>query len=120
MGDTHYSFLKALRALGRQIVWLTNLQSGGIGFLDFDNDMAEYLDDISDEEAVDGLRELFFDLNSFSRKGCEKPYVTFNFGLATSEKGRRFTRLILEAYSKGDEHGNPFVFPNLVFKLKRK
>lgn len=120
LGDTPYSFLKALRALGRQIVWLTNLQSGGIGFLDFDNDMAEYLDDISDEDAVDGLRELFFDLNSFSRKGCEKPYVTFNFGLATSEKGRRFTRLILEAYSKGDEHGNPFVFPNLVFKLKKE
>lgn len=120
LGTTSYSFLKALRALGRQIVWLTNLQSGGIGFLDFDSDMADYLDEISDEDAVEGLRELFFDLNTFSRKGCEKPYVTFNFGLNISEKARRFTRLILTAYSKGDERGNPLIFPNLVFKLKKE
>lgn len=118
LGDKTYTFTQAIRALGRKIVWLTNLQSGGIGFLDFDSDMAEYLGNDSDEEVIESIREFFYDLNVFSRKGCEKPYVTFNFGLNTSEKGRRFTQLILKAYSAGDENGNPFIFPNLVFKLK--
>lgn len=120
IGDKEYPFLKALRELGRKIIWLTNLQSGGIGFLDFDSDMGKYLGNITDDEAIDGLRELFYDLNTYSRKGCEKPYVTFNFGLNITESGRRFTKLILTAYTKGDEKGSPFVFPNLVFKLKKE
>ena len=109
LGNDLYSFPKALRSLGRQIIALTNLQSGGIG----------YLNNISDEDAIDNLREFFFDLNSFSRKGCEKPYVTFNIGLSTSENGRRFSKLLLKAYSEGDENGNPLIFPNIVFKLKK-
>ncbi len=120
IGKTQQNFGAALRSLGRKIVWLTNLQSGGIGFLDFDTDMAAFLNkDYNDDQAIEDIREFFFDLNSFTRKGCEKPYVTFNFGLNTSDEGRRVSRLLLEAYSKGDEKGNPFIFPNLVFKLKK-
>lgn len=120
IGDNKYPFLKALRELGRKIIWLTNLQSGGIGFLDFDTDMKIYLGSIDEEEAIEGLREFFCDLNVFSRKGCEKPYVTFNFGLDTTKEGRRFTSLLLASYLKGNEQGNPFIFPNLVFKLKKE
>ena len=118
LGNKEYSVKQALRELGRKIIWLTNMQSGGIGFIDFDSDMAEYVNTDSDEEIIEELREFFFDLNVFSRKGCEKPYVTFNFGLNTTEAGRRFSRLLLKAYAEGDENGNPFIFPNLVFKLK--
>lgn len=112
------SFSHAMRELSRKIVYLTNLQSGGIGFLNFDADMKEYLGKEIDDEIIDNFRELFFDLNTFSRKGCEKAYVTFNFGLDNTEEGRRISRLLLKAYEVGDENGNPLVFPNLVFKLK--
>ena len=118
LGNKEYSLKHALRELGRKIIWLTNLQSGGIGFIDFDSDMAVYINTDSDEEIIEELREFFFDLNVFSRKGCEKPYVTFNFGLNTTGTGKRFSRLLLKAYAEGDEDGNPFIFPNLVFKLK--
>lgn len=121
IGTDARSFGSALRSLSRAIVWLTNIQSGGIGFLDFDTDMAAFLDEkYSDTQAVEDIREFFYDLNCFTRKGCEKPYVTFNFGLNTSDGGRRVTKLLLEAYSKGDERGNPFIFPNMVFKLKKE
>lgn len=120
IGNKPRSFSNALRELARKIVWLTNLQSGGIGFLDFDNDMAPFIEGTSDEAAINDLREFFCDMNVFSRKGCEKPYVTFNFGLSTSDCGRRISRLILIAYQKGTENGNPFIFPNLVFKLKHE
>ena len=36
VGENHMSFRQMLRALGREIVELTNLQSGGIGFINFD------------------------------------------------------------------------------------
>lgn len=112
------TFSHAVRELSRKIVYLTNLQSGGIGFLNFDTDMKEYLGKETDDEIIDNFRELFFDLNTFSRKGCEKAYVTFNFGLDKTEEGRRVSRLLLKAYEAGDENENPLVFPNLVFKLK--
>ena len=120
IGNKSRSFSNALRELARKIVWLTNIQSGGIGFLDFDNDIAPFMEGTSDEAAINDLREFFCDMNVFSRKGCEKPYVTFNFGLSTSDSGRRVSKLILSAYQQGNENGNPFIFPNLVFKLKNE
>ena len=120
IGHSKRSFSEALRELVRSIVWLTNIQSGGIGFLDFDNDMAPFIGDTPDSVAAEALQEFFCDLNAFTRKGCEKPYVTFNFGLSTSEAGKRVVRLILQTYKKGNKEGNPFIFPNLVFKMNSK
>lgn len=118
IGNRHRSFSNMIGSLHREIVELTNNQSGGIGFINFDSDLAPYITNESDVDIVECLRELFLDLNMNTRKGCEKPYVTFNFGLETSENGRRVSRLILDAYEKGDDRGNPLIFPNLVFKLK--
>lgn len=118
IGNKHRRFSNMISALHRAIVELTNIQSGGIGFINFDSDIAPYMTNDSDSDIIDCFREFFLDLNMNTRKGCEKPYVTFNFGLDTSENGRRASRLMLEAYEKGDERGNPFIFPNLVFKLK--
>ncbi len=112
------NFQSMIAALHREIVELTNIQSGGIGFIDFDSDIASYIGDESDDEIIEIFRNFFLDLNVNTRKGCEKPYVTFNFGLNTSTSGRRAAYLLLEAFEKGDERGNPFLFPNLVFKLK--
>ncbi len=118
IGTEKMSFRKALSKLHRGIVELTNIQSGGIGFLNFDEDMQEYVCDETQEELVEELNELFCDLNMFSRKGCEKAYVTFNFGLSFCENGRRVAKAMLDAYEKGDDTESPFTFPNLVFKMK--
>ena len=118
IGNKYRNFRNMLSALHRAIVEITNIQSGGIGFIDFDSDIAPYVTNESDSEIIDCFRNFFLDLNMNTRKGCEKPYVTFNIGLETSEAGRRIVRLLLEAYEKGDERENPFIFPNLVFKLK--
>lgn len=120
LGNKAYTFREAVRKLSREIIGLTNIQSGGIGFLNFDADMSVYVKDESVEELAEELRELFFDLNTYSRKGCEKAYVTFNFGLAASQAGRKIAFALLKAHGLGDEDGNPFVFPNLVFKLHQE
>lgn len=118
IGNKHRCFKNMISALYRSIVEITNMQSGGIGFINFDSDIAPYITTESDSEIIECFRDFFLDLNMNTRKGCEKPYVTLNFGLETSESGRKVCRLMLEAYEKGDDRGNPFIFPNLVFKLK--
>lgn len=117
--ENQYTFKAAVRKLSREIISLTNIQAGGIGFLNFDSDMACYVSGETVEELAEELRELFFDLNIYSRKGCEKAYVTFNFGLDKTEEGRKISFALLKAHLLGDENGNPFVFPNLVFKLSK-
>lgn len=118
VGDGKRSFGSVMNALHRAIVELANMQSGGIGFIHFDSDIAAYIKEESDEEIIEIFHELFLNLNMNTRKGCENPYVTFNFGLDTSEAGRRAAFLMLEAYDRGDDRGNPFIFPNMVFKIK--
>lgn len=118
IGDRDRSFSNMLSALFRSIVELTNMQSGGIGFINFDSDIAVYIHNESDDEIIDSSRGLFLNLNMNTRKGCEKPYVTFNYGVDTGEKARRASFLMLRAFELGDEKNNPFVFPNLIFKMK--
>ena len=117
--DKSLCFDRMLRKLYRGIVDLSNRQSGGIGFIDFDSEAASFIKSESDEELTASFREWFCDLNMPSRKGCEAPYVTLNIGLCTSENGRRIISSILDAFLAGDENGRPFVFPNIVFKLKK-
>lgn len=118
LGDKKITFSNAIRKLYREIIKLTNEQSGGIGFINFDSDLAYYITDETDEEITEEISQLYNDLNVHVRKGCEKAYVTFNFGLDVTKNGRRVIEAILNAYLKGDEDGRPFIFPNLVFKLK--
>lgn len=118
IGNRRRNFNSMILSLHRAIVELTNIQSGGIGFINFDSDIAPYISSESDNEIIETFREFFLNLNINSRKGCEKPYITLNFGLDTSKNARRAIFLMLEAFEKGDENGNPFLFPNLVFKLK--
>lgn len=118
--DTDLQVTDALREAFRGIIALTNDQSGGIGFLSFDTDMAKFRMDESDEVLTKAFRDFFKDLNIHTRKGCEMPYTTLNVGLGTSEKARRITKAILDAAFMGDSKGSPFLFPNIVFKYSRK
>lgn len=117
--DSSLQVSQALRRLFREIVKLTNDQSGGIGFLSFDEDMTYFKQDESDEVLIEAFRNFFVDLNMPTRKGCEKPYTTLNIGLSTSAEGRRIAKAVLAAIDAGDENGNPFIFPNVVFKLSK-
>ena len=121
-------FYHMLRKLSRGIIDLTNRQSGGIGIINFDFDAAKYITDETDEEIYDALHEFLIDLNLSTRKGCEKPYVTLNFGLDTSKNGRRVSINLLNAFKTGfksdysrnkSQNNLPFIFPNLVFKVKK-
>lgn len=118
IGNSKMSLSMAIRMLYREIIKLTNEQSGGIGFINFDKDMSSYITDESDDEISEQIRELYNDLNVYVRKGCEKAYITLNFGLDTTQNGRRLSRIMLKEYEAGDSEGNPFIFPNLVFKVK--
>jgi len=117
LGGRAKNMRDALSRLVREIANLTNLQSGGIGIINFDTDMAAYAKAGADEDIRYELNEFYKNLNINIRKGCERAYVTLNFGLDTSNEGRRISRLMLEAFFEGDD-GMPFIFPNLVFKLR--
>lgn len=103
---------RALFAIVDGIVNLTNQQSGGIGLIDFDNDFAAYVEDQTDAELERDFSNFLYLLNAPLRKGCEKAYVTINFGLSVTPKGRQIIRCLLNAYRK-----NLFIFPNLVFQV---
>jgi ribonucleoside-triphosphate reductase len=118
IGEKWVDFRDVCRRLTHGITELSNYQSGGIGFIEFDSDMSEYISTENDNELKRSFKELLQDLNTNLRKGCEKAYVTFNFGLDTSEKARRITKVLLDAFSEG-ENGQPYIFPNLVFKLRK-
>lgn len=117
--DTNIQVSTVLRKLYRGIVSLTNNQSGEIGFLDFDGDMATYRMDESDEVLTEAFRSFFEDLNIYSRKGCERPYTTLNIGCGMSTNARRIAKTVLTAALEGNSEGKPFIFPNIVFKYSR-
>lgn len=109
-----------LEKLFEEIVFLTNEQSGGIGYINIDADLADIFKEITIEKGISSVRRLFKKLNLPLRNGYERAYVTFNLGLDTSDDGRKVSEVFLKALELGDiETGEPFIFPNIVFKLKK-
>lgn len=112
-------FEDVLNYILKDIITLTNLQSGGIGILNLDLDLEKYVGDLSEKELIKKFRRFFEILNTDLRKGTEKAYTTFNIGLSTSFEGRMIIKSILKAYLYGNiGDSRPFIFPNIVFKLK--
>lgn len=110
----------ALDYIFQVIVNLTNDQSGGIGFINIDSDLAEFVQEVSEEKLITKIRRLYQKLNLPLRNGYEKAYVSFNLGLDISENGRKVTRCFLKAFEYGEIlNGLPFVFPNIIFKVKK-
>lgn len=115
----YYDFEDILDFIFECIVRQTNEQSGGIGFIAFDKELVKYTKGINERELEIYFRRFFKRLNLPLRKGFEKPYVTFNIGLESSEEGRKIMKSMLNAFLKGDLEGKAFLFPNIVFKLKK-
>lgn len=107
------NFHDAILKLAYGITALSNQQSGGIGLINFDGDLSQYIGIESEYEVQNEFATLLSLLNFPLRKGCEKAYVTLNFGLCTTEKGKLLTRCLLNAYRESGQ-----AFPNLVFKVK--
>lgn len=108
---------QAIRNTLKLITLLTNEQSGGIGIINFDADMAAFFNNETDEEILEYFIEFIELLNLPIRKGSETPYITINIGLDTSIIGRKMAKLLLEAFEKCNETST-YLFPNIVFKLK--
>ena len=94
------SFHDAIFKLMYGITELTNQQSGGIGFINFDGDLSQYIGMESEDEVRNELATLCSFLNFPLRKGCEKAYVTFNFGLCTTEKRKAYYSMSIKCISK--------------------
>lgn len=94
---------------------------GGQSFSQFDADLARVLGaEVDDAELFQAMEGLVYDLNTLhSRAGGQVPYSSLSLGLDTSPTGRKVTRAVLEAFMRGLGRGEPAIYPNLTFKVKR-
>ncbi len=94
---------------------------GGQSFSRFDADMARVLGpDTDDQELFQAMEGFIYDLNTLhSRAGGQVPYSSVSIGLDTSPTGRKVARAVLDAFARGLGRGEPAIYPNLTFKVKR-
>lgn len=100
---------------------LGNEQSGGMAFANFDNEIAEILNNFDinysqyKELIGDYITELILWCNgNHSRMGQTSFYVTLNIGLAKSECARFIAYEVIERFLK---LGDKVFKPNIVFKV---
>lgn len=118
--DCIENFEYNLDKLFEEMVFLTNEQSGGIGYINIDRDLKDLFRDIPIKYAIGSIRRFFNKLNLPLRNGYERAYITFNLGLDTTIGGRKVSEVFLKALELGKPgSGEPFTFPNIVFKLKK-
>lgn len=73
----------------------------------------------TDDELSQACQSLLFNLATQpTRSGNQVPFSSVTFGLETGKWGRKFALTILREFDKGMGHGETFIFPNLVFKIK--
>ena len=105
------------------ITHLANLQSGGIGFANFDADVGAILTDAQIERSPENVHLLsemisgfLFWINNTRTRFCrEKYYLTLNIGLATDFWGRVVTDKLLDCFIKMPAD---YTRPNIVYKVK--
>ncbi|MBN2488763.1 MAG: anaerobic ribonucleoside-triphosphate reductase [Methanosarcinaceae archaeon] len=106
------------------IMKLGNEQSGGIGFPNFDEEIAILFDRLNIEENEENLAvlrdsiESFIDWVNCARERCGQVtyYVSLNLGLATSKIGRFSTRSAIEYFK---DSSLDVIKPNIIFKVKK-
>ena len=106
------------------ITSLAVCQTGGIGFANFDIDVADVLEKLNvpfseaNQAIMTDLAALFLKWeNTTYTRYCREPYyISLNLGLATSDWGRFVTKSILKAYF---EQPIDFERPNIIFKVKK-
>ena len=120
---------------------------GGQSIPDFDNCLAPYME-LSRQEVQKGIQEInpeiseeelkrltdkklekeirqamqgvCYNLNTMhSRAGSQVPFSSVNLGLPKSEEAATICKIFLEEYNKGFAHGEQFIFPNIIFRVKK-
>lgn len=107
------------------IIKLATNQSGGIGFANFDLDVAEILEFLNInycEKNIEALRDCIKGfikwINITYTRYCREPYyLTLNIGLAVSDWGRKISALLLFLFESSPIEYNR---PNIVFKVNKK
>ena len=93
---------------------------GGQSFSAFDKDMAPYADNTSEDEVFQAMESFIYNMNMMhSRAGGQVVFSSVNLGTDTSDAGRKVTKAFLEAYEAGLGKGEPAIFPNVIFKVKK-
>lgn len=107
------------------IVKLGNEQSGGIGFPNFDDELAVLFErlniPVNDENLQvlnDSIESFIFWIND-ARERCGQVtyYVSLNLGISTKKVGRFTTRSIIEYFK---DTSLDVIKPNLIFKIKKR
>lgn len=117
---------------------------GGQSHVNFDNDMAkfvdmsrkeirkEYKESFGNVENLDEIVErklekvvrqsmqgIVYNLNTMhSRAGSQVPFSSINLGLPQSEDAAMIDRMFLEEYERGLGKGEQPIFPNIIFRVK--
>ncbi len=93
---------------------------GGQSFAFFDRDMAPYAENASEEEVYQAMESFLYNMSMMqSRAGGQVVFSSINLGADTTPGGRKVTRCLLKAYEAGLGKGEPFIFPNVIFRLKK-
>jgi len=98
-------------------------QTGGIGFANFDGDLAAVLESLdvpgneSNQNVMMEAAALFVKwVNTTRTRYCREPYyLSLNLGLATSQWGRCITKAVISAYAAQPME---MTRPNIIFKCK--
>ena len=118
-----FRIVKLFEKLKGLITELAVCQTGGIGFANFDGDLAETLEKLHVEcspenrQVMQGAAAQFIHWVNITRtRYCREPYyLSLNIGLATSPWGRCIAHSVLQAYS---EQPMEMTRPNIIFKVK--
>lgn len=106
------------------ITKLGNEQSGGMGFANFDNDVAEILGRLHIELTPMNREAISSSINGLIQwcNGCHERmgqvsyYVTLNIGLASDDLARFIAESVIDEFENG---GKAIYKPNIVFKVKK-
>ena len=123
MSDTG-KILTIFRFFESLISKVGNEQSGGMGFANFDKDLATIIRNLKIElnDSIMGLlRESIADFllwcnDSHERMGQVSYYVTLNIGLAEDELSRYICECVIDSFSKSSAY---VIKPNIVFRVKK-
>ena len=124
LGDDFGKMTEVFEKIKSLICSLAVCQTGGIGFANFDINVADVLEKLCvpfserNKIVMSDLVTLFLNwVNTTRTRYCREPYyISLNLGLSTSEWGRFVTKSILKAYF---EQPIDFERPNIIFKVKK-
>jgi ribonucleoside-triphosphate reductase len=82
--------------------------------------MANIVEPKVEKSTRQAMQSICYNLNSMhSRAGSQVPFSSINLGIPESEDAALVCKLFLEEYNKGMGKGEQFIFPNIIFRVKK-